>query len=61
MKISNLSLQTAFKFDLSKKENSAEGTAKTRDGARWQGDFNCSSLPARLGGNGEFERKFKNI
>ena len=52
VKISNLSLQTAFKFDLSKKENSAEGTAKTRDGAEWQGDINCSSLPAGLGRNG---------
>ena len=26
-----------------------------------QGDFNCSSLPAGLGGNGEFERKFEEI
>ena len=25
------------------------------------GDFNCSSLPAGLGGNGEFERKFEEI
>ena len=24
-----------------------------------QGDINCSSLPARLGGNGEFERKIR--
>ena len=24
-----------------------------------QGDFNCSSLPVGLGGNGEFERKFE--
>ena len=27
----------------------------------WQGDINCSSLPAGLGGNGEFERKFEEI
>ena len=26
-----------------------------------QGDFNCSSLPATLGGNGEFEREFEEI
>ena len=26
-----------------------------------QGDFNCSSLSAGLGGNGEFERKFEGI
>ena len=26
-----------------------------------QGDINCSSLPAGLGGNGEFERKFEGI
>ena len=26
-----------------------------------QGDFNCSSLPAGLGRNGEFERKFEEI
>ena len=26
-----------------------------------QGGFNCSSLPAGLGGNGEFERKFEEI
>ena len=25
----------------------------------WQGDINCSSLPAGLGGNVEFERKFE--
>ena len=25
----------------------------------YQGDINCSSLPAGLGGNGEFERKFE--
>ena len=35
---------------------------KSREGKRViylkQGDFNCSSLPAGLGGNGEFERKF---
>ena len=27
----------------------------------YQGGFNCSSLPARLGGNGEFERKFEEV
>ena len=26
-----------------------------------QAGFNCSSLPAGLGGNGEFERKFEEI
>ena len=26
-----------------------------------QGGFNCSNLPAGLGGNGEFERKFEEI
>ena len=26
-----------------------------------QGSFNCSSLPAGLGGNGEFKRKFEEI
>ena len=26
-----------------------------------QGSFNCSSLPAGLGGNGEFEREFEEI
>ena len=34
------------------KSENKQGTAITRDGARWQGDFNCSSLPAGLGRNG---------
>ena len=29
--------------------------------SRNQGDFNCSSLPAGQGGNGEFERKLEEI
>ena len=29
--------------------------------AQNQIDINCSSLPAGLGGNGEFERKFEGI
>ena len=29
--------------------------------SRNQGDFNCSSLPAGQGGNGEFERKLEDI
>ena len=27
----------------------------------YRGGFNCSSLPAELGGNGEFERNFLKI
>ena len=30
-------------------------------GTSHQGDINCSSLPAGLAGNGEFERKFEKI
>ena len=32
---------------------------KVPDFTRNQDDFNCSSLPAGLGGNGEFERKLE--
>ena len=30
-------------------------------GSNLKGDFICASLPAGLGGNGEFERKFEDI